>query len=254
MSIIYQTTVTDLATTDIDLTNISEVNPTPVPPAGTGWTLVDVSVGRTKVYYTWMQGKPVPNVGVYGSSITTPQITVDALGNITSIAETDILNGNGVTDQLAIWNGTSSLSGLNVGTNLSVINGTLNVVDIGLNFLPITGSSAGMSTTTSTSYQTKILLSPILVAGIYIIEWYYEWYYTSTSRNFESKIFLDSDIIATNIQRPRNSDSNQRHPASGFIIKTVTAGLHQIKLAYKSSSSSDTAGIINAQLKIQQIG
>lgn len=254
MSIVYQTTVTDLAPTDIDLTNVGGITPAPVPPLGTGWTLVDVSVGRTKVYYTWMQGKPVPNVGVYGSASSTPQITVDALGNITSVSEIDILDGSGIANQLAMWNGTSSLTGLNIGSNLSVINGTLNAANIGLEYLPITSSSVGVSTTTSRSYQTKILLAPVVVTGIYIIEWYYEWYYTSTSRNFDSIITLDEDTIASNLQRPQDAGTTQRRPTSGFFIKSMSAGTHQIKMLYRSSNSGDTAGIINAQLKIQQIG
>lgn len=55
MTLIYQTTITNLCSTDIDLTALWSDPPVPTPPDNSGWMLHSMSVGKNKIYYVWVK-------------------------------------------------------------------------------------------------------------------------------------------------------------------------------------------------------
>ena len=116
-------------------------------------------------------------------------------------------------------------------------------------------NSETLSTTTSTSWQQKLrLTTPSLTAGTYRVGWYYEWYYTSASSNFQAQVQIDdTTTIMSHVQEPQDAATSQSLIGSGFYIGAFTSGAHNIDLDYRSSSGFATAGIKNVRLEFWRI-
>lgn len=115
--------------------------------------------------------------------------------------------------------------------------------------------SLAVSTTSSTSFQTKVTLATgSIPAGDYRIGWGYAWYYTNTARSFNARVRIDAATqIMTHIGAPQLTATTQRQPVGGFAQVTLTATTHSITLEYSTSSASDTAGISDARLEIWRV-
>jgi hypothetical protein len=113
-------------------------------------------------------------------------------------------------------------------------------------------TSTDLSATTMTTWQSKILLTTeAMIGGEYNVSWSYSWYYTSKQRNFNARVIMDSSVVLHSlVQEPPNASSSQRHSLSGFRPITIEQGIHTIELSYKSSNSSDEAGIEMASIEL----
>jgi len=115
--------------------------------------------------------------------------------------------------------------------------------------------SAGESTTTSTSFQQKLRMTTTsLPIGTYRIGWYYEWSFGSQSNDFLGRVQVDNTTtLMEHQQEPKDSNSDQSTPASGFAYITfASATTHDIDLDYCSNDGS-TARIKNAKLEIWRV-
>lgn len=115
-------------------------------------------------------------------------------------------------------------------------------------------SSDSVSSTTSTSYQTKLTMttSPI-VSGTYRIGWCYDWRYTDTSSNFQGIVVANGTTIYEHNQEPKDSGSDQSIPNSGFTYITLPNGVTTINIKYKAQRSDKTAYISNAKLELWSV-
>jgi len=116
-------------------------------------------------------------------------------------------------------------------------------------------SSESYSSTTSTSWQQKLrLTTSSLPSGVYKIEWYYEWGYSSTSRDFKGRVQInDSTTIMEHREEPQDSGSDQYRPLCGFYYAESLSGVKNIDLDYCSGSSGYTSRIRRARLSIFRI-
>lgn len=119
--------------------------------------------------------------------------------------------------------------------------------------------SSGLSTTTSSTYQTKVTLNtPWLNAGTYRITMVYQWYYTNSTTDFVGRVVLDEGTpdenqIITHLQEPKDAGTDQRNTVDFFREKVLTEGKHTLKLQWKSGNGSATAGIRRARLEIYEV-
>lgn len=124
--------------------------------------------------------------------------------------------------------------------------------------LPVFGSnykSASNSTavtTTATTYSTVLTLTTDdLPVGEYIVGFFYNWGYGNTSYNFMSRIEIDSsDVIMIHEQEPKDTGTDVRQIGSGSIPVSMTAGVHQIRLQFRSQRSGDEARMRNMSMYI----
>lgn len=108
-----------------------------------------------------------------------------------------------------------------------------------------------MSSTSSSSLVDHLQFNtPALVAGVYIVSFYYNWGYSSTSRDFHAEIFVDGNDLMIHRQEPKDTGSDQRNIASGLIPVVLAAGVHEVSLMYGATNNYDTARIYNTNLMI----
>ena len=109
--------------------------------------------------------------------------------------------------------------------------------------------SLGVSTTTSTTFQTKLTIGAlVLPAGTYRIDISYGWNADSTSSDFEGQVQEDSGGGFTTLgeihkQEPQDSAgtfsttaSDQRHYLSRTYIRALTAGTYTWRFQWRASS------------------
>jgi len=99
-------------------------------------------------------------------------------------------------------------------------------------------SDLGLSSTTSGSWQQKLrLTTDVLPQGKYRIGWSYEWRYSRTSSDFEARVQVnDTDTLMEQTQEPKDSQSDQSTPSSGFAYFEGN-GVLNIDLDYRRSAS-----------------
>jgi hypothetical protein len=100
----------------------------------------------------------------------------------------------------------------------------------------------------STSWQTK-LTHTVQVAGIYFVQWYYEFYETSTSYHARAQVLHNSEEIA-NLQNEPKDVSPVPWDGGGGIRQLTLAQNDTIKINYCSENSSGTAHIRFARIAL----
>lgn len=157
---------------------------------------------------------------------------------ITAInAATDVLTVEGITLDFAPYVVSDPLVTVEGVLNAApaVVTGDLKVFD------------PNVSTTTSTSFQTKVqLLNQELDAGTYLFTLSYGWNLDSTSSSFEAIIREDSgsgfaQIYEAHLQEPQDSSgswgvtgSDQRGYVTRVFERTLTAGTYSWDFQYRS--------------------
>lgn len=109
----------------------------------------------------------------------------------------------------------------------------------------VTANDETTSSTTSTTFQTKLTLTtPSVPAGTYIIQWTYYWAYSSAANSFEGRILRDGSVVeALHRQEPQDTSLTQAHAHTKFDVMVLTAGVHTFDLQYRNSGGGNTAQI-----------
>lgn len=119
------------------------------------------------------------------------------------------------------------------------------------------GSSDGVSTTTSTTFQQKLrITTPVVPAGTYRIACSYNWLLSSNTagRSFDGRIEVDdTTTIFTHQQRPANTDATGLWVAGGFAYIALTNDAHTIDLDYRTTDGAATATISKAKLEVWRV-
>jgi len=107
-------------------------------------------------------------------------------------------------------------------------------------------------TSSSSDYQTKVsLITSSNPAGRYRVGWYFETNLSSTSRDFESRVILNSveEIAKSNVEFEGKENWLTQ---SGFKYINLSEGANSIDIQFKPSSSA-TAKIRRSRLEIWKI-
>lgn len=131
----------------------------------------------------------------------------------------------------------------------------IDFVTIGRSHVSDFAAAEDASSTNSTSFITKVNLSTSSIpAGNYKLTWYYEWNYNSLTRDFRSRIILDSSVILMeHVQEPKEDDPDQWSPGSGIVFGVLSSGNHSIDLQFASTSIFDNASIRRARLLLESL-
>jgi len=112
--------------------------------------------------------------------------------------------------------------------------------------------SLALSTTTSPTYQQKLLLTtPSLPAGDYHIQWSYESGNDSAEAATVTRVRVDSTILSEPSSKIGNNADPSDWQYGGFTKATLTAAVHTIDIYHKRDAG--TARIKNARLTIWRI-
>ena len=116
-------------------------------------------------------------------------------------------------------------------------------------------SDESESSTTSTEYQTKLTLNANgLSAGIYRIGYNYEWNHYHPGSNYIGRIQIDNDtVISSQVEKPKNGNSDEWGIFSGFCYVELTAGDHFIDIDYATNQCGKASKIRRARLEIWRV-
>jgi hypothetical protein len=108
-----------------------------------------------------------------------------------------------------------------------------------------TADDESTSTTTSTTFQTKLTLTTNnLPAGVYIIFWNYYWAYSSTANSFEARVLRDGSAVeALHREEPQDTSLTQARGHTGLDVMSLAAGVHTFDLQYRNTAGGNTAQI-----------
>ena len=114
--------------------------------------------------------------------------------------------------------------------------------------------SLGESSTTSTSYQTKLTLTTgSLPAGKYRIGWGFGWSFGSTSYDFKAEVTVNDVTELLDLhQEPKDSGVDQLYHCGGFGYWSGS-GVTTIKVIYCTENGGITAYIRDARLEIWRV-
>ena len=115
--------------------------------------------------------------------------------------------------------------------------------------------SLTQSSTNSTSFQTKLTLNVSnLPSGNYRLNWTFNWSHSVTNTDFEARVRQDSLVeLDQVIIEPKDSGTDQEHPASGFKGNLSLNGNHTFTIEWRTSYTDDTAWIRNARLELWRV-
>jgi len=112
-------------------------------------------------------------------------------------------------------------------------------------------SSEGVSSTSSTSYQTKLTLTTTdITSGKYKISWYFETN-GSSKEDAEFKIVLNTSTILSETNVEFKDETNWL-TGGGFKYETLASGIHTIEIKFRSENKY-TSNIRKARLDIIKI-
>jgi hypothetical protein len=182
-------------------------------------------------------------------------------GNLTGLSDDDHLQYSLVNGTRAFTNTVSGVyptTDNHLSTKKYVDDNT--IFGDGFNY----ATSAGVSVTTSDSFQTKLTLTTsTLVSGTYRIGVSYGWNYDSAADDFESRVLFDGGQIgATHNEEPSDSGgtswsgtgTDQRHYISRTFYTTVTGSLtHTVTLEYRATVAGTSAGIWDAVIELWRV-
>lgn len=114
--------------------------------------------------------------------------------------------------------------------------------------------SLGSSSTSSTSFQTKLTLTtPNLPAGRYRIQWTYAYGHGQADRRSEHRIYVDSTTAVYTIEPEEGRGTSYYYPATGFDEVTFASdGTHTIEIQYRCVNVSSMV-IKEARLEIWRL-
>ena len=112
-------------------------------------------------------------------------------------------------------------------------------------------SLAESSTTLGTFQQKLRLTTPVIPAGDYRIEWYFEYWTSSAAERGEWQVELDDATVLTTFTEEPDSSAN-RFAISGWSKETLTNAAHTIDIDYRDAEAG-TAYIRQAKLAIWRI-
>lgn len=107
-------------------------------------------------------------------------------------------------------------------------------------------SDNAVSTTTSTTFQSKLILNDVFTAGTYAIDVAYGFNHDDTSQDFEAQFLLDGVPFGQNHTMEMqdaagtfgSTGTNQKIIANRrLIVPGITAGSHNIEVQYRTSQN-----------------
>lgn len=101
-------------------------------------------------------------------------------------------------------------------------------------------------------WKTKLEMSVEVPIGTYRIGFFFNWLCTSTSRDFQSRITVDDDVLYSQSTEPK--DYHNENIESGFRYTDLTEGTHTIVLEFKPSRSGATIYLWNSELEFWKVG
>ncbi len=129
--------------------------------------------------------------------------------------------------------------------------------------------SAGVSTTTSTTFQSKISgNTAALEAGDYKITISYTWNHNATQNDFEARFLFDGSAVGQDSggllhkQEPKDAAGNdptgtgssQRYAYTKvFYVTGVTAGVKAVALDYRTDNNGNASSIWEANIEIIRV-
>lgn len=123
--------------------------------------------------------------------------------------------------------------------------------------------SVGVSTTTSTNFQSKIsITTPTLPAGMYRIGVSYGWNHDSASNDFEARVMEDGSRIGQlHKQEPKDSAgnfsttaSNQRHYLTRTYYRDLSAGTHDYDIEFRTSNNGTESSMWDVVIEMWRVG
>ena len=110
------------------------------------------------------------------------------------------------------------------------------------------------STTTSTSYQTKLTSTHTYDAGTYFIDVHYNWDCNADNMDFMSQVTLDTVMLGEeHIMEIKEKGRTQHVPVARRFKTTLTAAEHIIDIDYKSSDGVGIAKISSASITVTKV-
>jgi hypothetical protein len=177
--------------------------------------------------------------------------TIDSLGDISGIAFGSApQSGEVLTHDGANWvNTTKASAGISeIGHTHTEANIT-NLRAFGTQCFYV--ESENESTTTSTSYQTKLTLTTSnLPSGTYRVGWYYELQEDDTSSSVFARVYDESTILAESEIEPQDDDN--WYGQGGFCYRSIS-GIHNFYIKYRTDNSYECAGIRKARLELWRV-
>ena len=114
--------------------------------------------------------------------------------------------------------------------------------------------SESQNSTTTWEQKVRITMPAETPAGKYRIGVSYNWWYSSSTQDFEGRVQVDDTTeVFTHKEEPQDTGTDQRRAASGFAYVDLTAAAHTIDLDYRSALGGNTAGILNARLEVWRV-
>jgi len=114
--------------------------------------------------------------------------------------------------------------------------------------------SDGESQTNQTTYQQKLRMTTgSLAAGDYRIGYSAELASTNWNASSELRVEVDDTTTIAEPRTPTSFAANQYTAYSGFTIVTLTSGVHDIDVDYRSTNGSYTVKVRRARLEIYPV-
>lgn len=173
----------------------------------------------------------------------------------------DELDGDQVDIDFTPSNYTPSTAPVEV-TNVDHLSAHLAGIDSAL--APISekffASSTGISTTTLTTFQTKVSLGPNTYSGgLYKLTVSYGWNHNALNSDFEARILFDgSQLGELHKQEPKDAagadstGTTQRYYVTRTGVLNIGAGNHTIALEYRTDDSAAESSIWEAYIMIEK--
>jgi len=116
-------------------------------------------------------------------------------------------------------------------------------------------SSLGDSTTSSTSFVSKLILTtPVVPAGTYRVAVSFNWNYNNLTRNFLAQIDQDSGtIVGTFTAEPADPGTSQDYIVSKFAYVILTNAVHTFDLQFAVENAADVALIDTARIEFWRV-
>ena len=116
----------------------------------------------------------------------------------------------------------------------------------------VTRTSKTTQSTTSITPQQKVQLIWTATDADYLVEWAAEVRVQNSNRRIGIRAVADGVFNINEIFINPSQSSSDWGPVSGFIKRTLVAGVHTITVDFRSSNAGALVGIRNARIKVTQ--